>query len=313
MRDLKVVEREPIGFEVQYAQLLYTSVQFLEVNNNLPQIHFWLIDNYVKSTLGHISFSVEEGKALSPAKAPFGGFSLCDTLNSQEISFFVFEVLRKLKSHSVTTVNIKLAPENYSDQISVLTENLGFAGFSKIKGLIYQAIKVDSTLFQKKVAEMENRKLKRCNNEGYRFEMLSQNALYDVFQFVKTHRDEKGYDFSMDWSSLKAADRAMAKTYLPAAVYDGQRMIAATIAVKASTNVLYNFSPAHDWDYNGFSPVVMLTEGLYDYCQSNQIGQLDLGTSYIDDVINKGLKAFKAHLGAETFFSHSYRKILSSH
>ena len=89
-------------------------------------------------------------------------------------------------------------------------------------------------------------------------------------------------------------------------------MIAATIAIMASDDMLYNFSPAHDWDYNQFSPVVMLTEGLYGFCKSHNIHQLDLGTSYLDDAINEGLKSFKSRLGAETFISHSYRKILSS-
>jgi hypothetical protein len=283
------------------------------VNNNLPQIHFWLIDHLAKSILGHVSFSIEEGKALSPSKAPFGGFSLSDALSSQSISFFIFEVLRKLKLHPISTINIKLAPENYSERLRVLSENLGFGGFSKTQKLVYHAIGIDSNAFESKIAEMEHRKLKKCNNEGFRFEMLPQNALHDVFQFVKTHRDEKGYDFSMDWTSLKMADQAMPKTYLPVAVYDQDKMIAATIAIRASEDVLYNFSPAHDWDYNAFSPVVFLTEGLYQYCQINKIAFLDLGTSYIDNAINEGLTNFKSHLGAQTFFSHSYRKILSSH
>jgi hypothetical protein len=160
---------------------------------------------------------------------------------------------------------------------------------------------------------MESRKLKKCNNEGFEFRVLTQNALHAVFQFVKAHRDEKGYDFSMDWESLKMANLALPNTYLPMALFDGPKMIAATIAIRAKDKVLYNFSPAHDWDYHQFSPVVMLTKGLYGFCQSNNISQLDLGTSYLDDVANEGLKLFKTRLGAETFISHSYRKILSSH
>jgi hypothetical protein len=313
MRNLKVVEKASFISEMQFSQILYTSPKFLEVNNDLPQVHFWLLDTATQIAFGHVSFSLEEGKALSPAKAPFGGFSLADSITSEEITFFIFEVIRKLKALSVHSIHLKLAPENYGENLSVLAQNLLYTGFSKIKSFEYQAIAIDEASFDSKIADMEGRRLKKCKNEGFEFKLLSQNHLHTVFQFVKAHRDEKGYDFSMDWETLKTSDLAMPNVYFPMAVFDDNKMIAATIAVKASDKVLYNFSPAHDWDYNQFSPVVMLTEGLYNFCQSNQIGQLDLGTSYVDDGINEGLKAFKAHLGAQSFFSHSYRKILSSH
>lgn len=312
MKNLKVVEQSSLIADRQFSQILYTSPKFLEVNNDLPQVHFWLIDTATQIALGHISFSLEEGKALSPAKAPFGGFSLADSLKSDEITFFIFEVLRKIKMYNVSTISLKLAPENYGIHQSVLAQNLIYAGFSSVKSFEYQAIQVDSSPFQAKIADMESRKLKKCEKEGFEFKVLTQNALHSVFQFVKAHRDEKGYDFSMDWESLKMADQALPNTYIPMAVFDDTKMIAATIAIMASDDVLYNFSPAHDWDYNQFSPVVMLTEGLYGFCQSHNIHQLDLGTSYLDDAINEGLKSFKSRLGAETFISHSYRKILSS-
>lgn len=313
MRNLKVVEKASVISEMQFSQILYTSPKFLEVNNDLPQVHFWLVDTVTHIALGHISFSLEEGKALSPAKAPFGGFSLADSLKSEEITFFIFEVIRKIKKYKVSIISLKLAPQNYGIHQSVLAQNLIYAGFSSVKSFEYQAIKVDASPFQSKISDMESRKLKKCMNEGFEFRVLSQNALHSVFQFVKAHRDEKGYDFSMDWESLKMANLALPNTYLPMAVFDGPKMIAATIAIRAIDNVLYNFSPAHDWDYHQFSPVVMLTQGLYHFCQTNGFTHLDLGTSYLDDAINEGLKSFKSRLGAETFFGHSYHKILSSH
>ncbi|PIQ48460.1 MAG: hypothetical protein COW03_10040 [Cytophagales bacterium CG12_big_fil_rev_8_21_14_0_65_40_12] len=313
MRNLKVVEQASLIAEKQFAQILYTSKTFLEVNNNLPQIHFWLMETTDQTALGHVSFSLEEGKALSPAKAPFGGFSLADSLKSEELTFFIFEVIRKLKNLNISAIYLKSAPDNYGIHLSVLNQNLVYAGFSGLKDFEYQSIMVTDEAFDSKIAEMENRKLKKCEKEGFEFKLLSQNHLHAVFQFVKAHRDEKGYDFSMDWESLKMANLALPNIYLPMAVFDGPKMIAATIAIRAIDKVLYNFSPAHDWDYHQFSPVVMLTQGLYHFCQTNGFTHLDLGTSYLDDAINEGLKSFKSRLGAETFFGHSYHKILSSH
>ncbi|WP_323757693.1 GNAT family N-acetyltransferase [Roseivirga sp.] len=311
MRNLKVAEVLPENTKKGFSELLYTQPNFLVGNNLLPQIHFYLFDPVAVIGLGHIGFSLEEGTVFSAYRAPFGGFALADDLTSTEITFFIFEVLRKLKEQGVTSIQMKLAPYCYFDNTLLLKENLVYAGFDLEEKLEYQAIPINDQAFELGLASMEVRKLKKCQEAGFEFSRLPKHKLADVFDFVKNQRQEKGYEFSMEWPQMKLAQKVNPEAYIPFVVKDGERIIAATVGILASDRVLYNFSPAHHSEYDPLSPNVLLTEGLYDFCRAEGLNYLDLGTSYLNGKINKGLWQFKSHLGGQSFFSYSFRKAVS--
>ena len=311
MRNLKVIEALLDNTQKDFSELLYTQPNFLIGNNQLPQIHFYLLDDTEKTALGHIGFSLEEGAVFSPYRAPFGGFALADNLTSEEVTFFIFEVLRKLKDQRLGSLHLKLPPSCYFKNLNLLEENLSYAGFEITEKLEYQAIPITDQAFELTLASMEVRKLKKCKEAGFEFSRLPKHKLADVFDFVKNQRQEKGYEFSMEWAQMKLAQKLNPEAYIPFGVKDGERIIAATIGILASDSVLYNFSPAHHPEYDQLSPVVLLTEGLYDFCRAENLNYLDLGTSYLNGKINEGLKQFKSHLGGQSFFSFSFRKALS--
>ncbi|MGW8121263.1 GNAT family N-acetyltransferase [Roseivirga echinicomitans] len=310
MRNLKVIEALLESTKKCFSELLYTQPNFLVGNNQLPQKHFYLVDTTTNIGLGHIGFSMEEGVAFSPFRAPFGGFSLADDLSSTEITFFIFEVLRRLKAQSLSNVHIKLAPSCYYKNMNLLAENLTHVGFQPVEKLEYQAIPITDHDFEANLASMEVRKLKKCKEANFQFSRLPKHKLADVFEFVKTQRQEKNYEFSMEWPQLKLAQKVNPEAYIPFVVKDKDRIIAATIGILASDKVLYNFSPAHHPEYDQFSPIVLLTEGLYAFCREQELSYLDLGTSYLNGKINEGLKQFKFHLGGQSFFSYSFNKAL---
>jgi len=311
MRNLKVVETLPNNFDRAFSELLYTQSNFLIGNNQLPQLHFYLQDTSELVCLGHIGFSLLEGQALSPFKAPFGGFSLSQDVGSTEISFFIFEVLRKLKDRGVHLVEIKTAPGCYDKSSNLLVENMRHIGFSQLDAFEYQAIPISGDDYERCLDKMELRKLAKCRNESFEFGKLPKHKLADVFDFIKTQRENKQYEFSMEWTELKLAQKLNSETYVPFVVKHNEKIIAATIGIMATNKILYNFSPAHHQDYDQFSPVVMLSEGLYNYCQFEQLKFLDLGTSYLKGKINEGLYQFKSRLGGQAYFSFSFRKALS--
>tara|TARA_R110001592_G_scaffold10105_1_gene52691 strand:+ start:105 stop:1040 length:936 start_codon:yes stop_codon:yes gene_type:complete len=311
MRNLKVIEELSENSERDFSELLYTQPNFLIGNNQLPQVHFYLLDTTANVGLGHIGFSLEEGTVFSAYRAPFGGFALADDLTSPEITFFIFEVLRKFKEQGVTSIQMKLAPHCYFSNTLLLKENLVYAGFDLEEQLEYQAIPIIDQAFELGLASMEVRKLKKCKEAGFEFSRLPKHKLADVFDFVKNQRQEKGYEFSMEWSQMKLAQKVNSEAYIPFVVKDGERIIAATIGILASDGVLYNFSPAHHPEYDQMSPAVLLTEGLYDFCRAEELNYLDLGTSYLNGKVNEGLWQFKSHLGGQSFFSYSFRKAVS--
>ena len=89
-------------------------------------------------------------------------------------------------------------------------------------------------------------------------------------------------------------------------VRDKHKIVALTVTVRVNDRILYNFYPADAAEYHNYSPTVMLTEGLYNYCWEVGIGLLDLGSAP-----NYGLIRFKKNLGAQASLKLSFEKVFT--
>lgn len=311
MESLSVSERLPVDYAVQYIPGLYNSDSFLEANNSLPQLHFYLTDTDRKAALGHISFSIEEGEAMSPFKAPFAGFELAPDIDSLSCLYFLHEVQRRLQERGVRYVKIKTAPGCYLPGNTMLADNMRHLGFEEKEIQTYHVIMVNEQPLASQIAAMEQRKLRKALKEklSFRFARRSEYPLF--FDFIKRHREAKGHQLSMNWNDLKGAVRAKPEGYLAVGVFKEEEMIAASVLTRVSEKVVYNFFPAHNAGYNSLSPMVYLIDSVYTWCQKQGIDWIDLGTSYLSMKKNKSLISFKEHMGGRPFESITFRKTLS--
>jgi hypothetical protein len=94
-------------------------------------------------------------------------------------------------------------------------------------------------------------------------------------------------------------------------VMKGYERTAASIAIRVANDILYNFYSAHHSRYDAWSPVVMLIEGMYGWCQQQGIRLLDLGTSAVDNQPNFSLLDFKLRLGAQPTAKLTFAKDLA--
>lgn len=312
METLSVTEYLPEAHAVSYIPGLYNSRNFLEANNTLPQLHFYLINNKLNDALGHIAFSIEESEATSPFKAPFAGFDLAERLDSLSCTYFLQEVLRRLVEKGFRYLRIKMAPGCYQSVNPALLENIRHLGFEEKERQIYHAILVNGQPLTKQIASMEQRRLRKAAKEGLEFKFASKSEFPVFFDFIKRHREAKGHRLSMGWRELRNAIKGNEESYLAAGVYQQEELIAASILIRASAKVIYNFFPANNAEFNSLSPMVFLLDSVYSWCQQQEIGWIDLGTSYLGKKENKPLVSFKEHMGGQPFESITFRKTLSS-
>ncbi|GAB5523758.1 MAG: hypothetical protein Roseis2KO_16300 [Roseivirga sp.] len=312
MESLSVTEQLPKACEVQYVPALYSTHAFLENNNGLPQLHFYLIDGQ-QAALGHIAFSIEESEAISPFKAPFGGFELATGVNSLTCTYFIQEVQRRLKEKGFRYLRIKVAPGCYQPGSTLLSENLQHLGFEEKDNQVYHAIAVNQELLIHQLASMEQRRLRKAAKEQLTFRFVNKTEYASLFGFIKRHREAKGHQLSMEWAELKHAINANPESYLAGAVYKQEQLIAGALLVRVSEKVVYNFFPAHDAGFNALSPMVFLIDSVYLWAQQAGVNWIDLGTSYLGKKKNKSLISFKEHMGGQPFESITFRKTLSSH
>lgn len=309
---LILLDHLPKGYQEKYRPIIYNSKTFLASNNDLPQIHFYWVEKKAQMAYAHVAFSIEESEASSPLMAPFGGVEYDDDLSTADLCTFLIFVEKELKTKGVLYVNLSQPPQSYGSQ-----ENLNEVFIDlkyKIKSKrMFHGISITEKDSISKMSVMEQRRLKKCNKAGFEFKKLPSSKLSEVYNVIAKWRDLKEKPLSMAWNVMSHARKLNPGMYLPFGVYDDDKLIAATIAIKVNSKVLYHFYPAHSADYNNYSPMVMLVDGLYTWCYGNQIELLDLGTSYVNNKINQSLVRFKKHLGGDESQAFVYRKFLPSH
>lgn len=312
MDGLHVVEALPQGYSFEFEPVFYGTPSFQESNNALPQVHYYLVDNHYHKVFAHIAFSIEEGTAFSPVKAPFSGYEFSHRLSAEERMFFLIETERRLKVLGVEAIQVSQAPSFFNEQTEKQNADFEFMNYKSVAKRVYHSIAVNDVPLVDRMHDMERRKVRKSEQASLNFQVLEPSDLEKVFAFVKLQRDLKGYDFSMTWEQLRDAAALSPDKYVPAVMLADGRIAAATIAIRESQSVLYNFAPAHAPAFSEFSPVVALVNELYGWCKVQSVAWLNLGTSYLDDAPNKPLIQFKERLGAQAFSAFSLQKTLNS-
>lgn len=245
-----------------------------------------------------IFFQTANGEAHSLSSAPFGGLHGNQPVTNELLEDFLDFVTRGLISHSIRRITIKNAPSFYP---SAITADLVLkkVGFKLHMEEINHHVLVDQTDLEDKLEAMQIRRLKKCIKAGFVVKQASTNDFPDLHEFINGCRMEKNHRPPMDLDKLLEIASRLPDAYKAFGCYDQDQLVAASICVRASKNVLYHFLPASRLDYNRYSPMVLLIAELYTYCQNHGIKHLDLGTSMLDNKPNENLISFKASMGGQ--------------
>ncbi len=245
-------------------------------------------------------FHIENDQAASPRRSPYGSFVFSDTLTESDLLEFVAFCERELKKKKIRTVILKNQPEVYSVQKSkllndVLTKLNYYVKLEEISAII----EITDQSFNSGLHKSERKRLRKCRENGLAFEKADLSQLQKIYTFLDACRKEKGYALSMTYPEIQKLVEAFPERIMLTTVVDKNKIVAGNISIRVYQHVLYNFYHDHTSEYDHLSPVVMLNEGLYQFCQENKIKFLDLGTSMIDGKPNQSLFNFKVNLGAK--------------
>jgi hypothetical protein len=261
---------------------------------------------------GLVHFHVDKGLATSPYKSPFGSFLFSEKLSVAVLTDFVSYCENQLAGKNVKPITIKNQPEAYSlHKNQMLFDVLDKSGYSITKEETSAILAISEKPFEFRLHKSEKKRLRKCRESELGFEIMPLKQLEKIYVFLEACREEKGYSLSMPFDEIQKLATTLPERILLTAVIDGNQIVAANISIRVYDNVLYNFYHDHAGEYDHLSPVVLLNEGLYNFCQKGNIGLLDLGTSNIDDKVNESLLAFKLHLGAQPSRKLTFSKTLS--
>jgi len=258
----------------------------------VAHIHFFLLqqkDNYLK--------------AVSLPASPFGSLDFCQALPAEVLNSFMQYIFHSLRQKGVDQITIKdCIPAYRSEDTSAYEQSLMNTGFAVWQTQQNHHILVNQDGIAARLHRMEQKRLRKCRTAGFVFRQENVSALNDHYSFLQKCRQEKGWTLSLSLNQLQQSVSAMPEAYALFSVYDLDRRIAAALTVRVNRSIMYDFYHDALAAYKNYSPVVLLVDGLYSYCQQEKISVLDLGTSP-----SLSLAKFKEHLGGIKSFKKTYQ------
>jgi hypothetical protein len=246
-----------------------------------------------------IHVHVQDSIARSPFRSPYGSYLFSEEVPEGIVTEFIQYVEKELKKIGVEKIHLKNPPEEYHQEKSKrLLDALLNTGYTVEKEESSALIPVTAMAFEDGLHPSEKKRLRKCRDGGFVVQQVSLDHLDEVYRFLLACRQKKNFSLSMTWNEIKKMAEAFPDRVILMVVMHDDEMAAATISIRITSHVMYNFYHDHDAAYDLFSPVVLLNEGLYSICQQIGLSWLDLGTSQAGEVVKESLLTFKRRLGA---------------
>lgn len=263
-----------------------------------------------KRIVASLYLHIDGEVARSSIRSPFGTVECSDDIQSEILYRFLAFVETRVRLLGVRKIIIKNPPLHYALEKGALLQTFFFnLGYTVINAEV-GAIRLTNDNFETGLNRLEKRKLKKSHRAKLSCHFLSNDKLEAVYSFILGCRQRKGHQLSITIEDLRRTMSRFPKRYILFGVFLEKEMVAASVAVCITSNILYIFYADHAEAYDHLSPVVLLVKGLYDYCQQQKMTMLDLGTSAVKGHPNFGLLNFKMRLGGQPSPKLTFEKIL---
>jgi Acetyltransferase (GNAT) domain len=281
----------PLPYHFVCEQYLFNDPVHLKTQKPFDDVFtfLYLNDNDI---FARLNIFVVHNQGFSPIRATFGGIETC--LNEYDLSAFLQNVIDFLKIKNVESLQINCPPNIYeSEQIknNVLISH----GFE----IMFEELNFHFSITDKPLSlhVSEKRKLKKCKNAAFVFQKnnIGINHFYDFLIKARNHRQ---IPISMNFERLESVFQSFPREYQIFCLENNQEIVAALVGIQVCADVMYIFCPASNPRYQQFSPMVLLINELYDYCQQVNYKILDWGIATEKGIKNLGLINFKQKMGA---------------
>lgn len=266
--------------------LIFINSAYLEAQNHLKFRQF-------ENDFFLFQCTIENETAISISRSLFGSIVLKPDAIGHDITHFMQKVESELQNDGVRELTIKCPPSIYSDFINhhTLIQNGYNLNYSEINQHIPLTPDWASDIHQ-----MQKRKIKALNAEGFVFKKLLETDLETVHQFITVCRQYQGLEINISLGLLQQLASTTKKYDLFAVEREG-KLSAVCICVRVTNDIAYYYLPATSPLFKSHSPMVLLIKGMVDYYQSEGFSMLDLGISSVEGKPQESLRTFKERMG----------------
>jgi hypothetical protein len=294
-------------FPSAFEGFFFNEAEFVSKIPSEEKYTFIDLDNRQEVKARFVLF-INGSEGVSPLRASFGSFEFAKNYSSLELKNFVAHIESFAKEKKLSGLSITSWPDCYApEQAMLLKSTLLDSGFQiLIEDHNYHL--ETGTPFESLIHVSERGKLNKCIKAGFKFSTGTLDDIKKIHELVSEARKQRGHPLSMSFDDYLQMFERFPGRYVLFKLTDGDKLIAACTGVKINSKILYNFLGADDVAYKGYSPMVMLMKGAYDYCLDHGYEIFDLGIGTASGVPNPGLIQFKKYIGGEFSSKFTYRK-----
>ena len=308
MTGYSLQEGIPEGFAFDFDAGIFFDPKHLQLQSVTGWHSFVMLHHEQRIISALLHVYVEKEKAISPLRSPYGSFIFSENAPHIQLSEFIRYAEKSLAEKGVQTLLLKNPPEIYNPLLYKMMLESGYLIQLEETSAVME---VNEGKYVDSLNQSKKSLLKKGHDNQLHLQQLSFDQLSEVFDFLNKCYTEKGYALSMTFEEVQKVMRLFPKSFFLHGVLREEKMVAACISIRVKQTILYTFYYNHLKEYDFMSPIVFLIEGLYQFCQVENIQLLDLGTSNKGDQINESLLNFKLSLGAKRSRKITFVKNLS--
>ncbi|GAB3762902.1 GNAT family N-acetyltransferase [Spirosoma pomorum] len=262
--------------------------------------------------MARCAFFTENNRAASPGAAPFGSIEFTEELPEGVLTDFLDQIFSEAKAAGCHTLMLTHYPHCYAPgQTNRLLTALQASGCLVVETHSTFFLYVSDCPLGQRMIASEFRRLQKCQRARFSFAHWLQPDPVAVVNFLHVTYAQLGYRLSLPPERLTHLLVTFPDQFVVFTLHDDDQLIALAVTVRVRHDILYTFLPASLPAYTAFSPMVMLLDGVYAYCQREQISLLDLGVALDNTRQPKaGLARFKRNLGAQESPKYVFSKRL---
>ena len=279
----------PSGYKSALNEPVYYSPAYLSIQQYDQLNTFLLLDTATSKIVAKALFSTESsGTKISLPRAPFGGICHTVDLDSQALKWWLSNLLQ-------SKMVIK-QPVYFYEGYSHILEEMNALGQTND---INHHIDLDGYHLGQ-LHNMQIRRIRKCKHARFEFkEVKGEEELAKVYVFIAECRMQQGLVINIPRDKFMQSFTLLADHYRAfiIATPEGET-IAATVVIRVSNGIAYNYLPASSKQYHRYSPMAFLLFRTALLYKSEGYDILDLGITSIDGEEQVSLARFKERMGA---------------
>jgi len=252
------------------------------------------------------------GEARSGARGPFGAFFVVhNPLPTSLADAVVAATDDAMRSFGIERTRVTLPPAAHEPG-----RHAGWMNAYQRHG--YQAlapdlnfhVHVDGVALPDRMNSGNRAVVRTAERKGMVARLLEPSERSRAYDVNVENRLRRGRPVTMSLEALLTMDAALPGALRWFGVFAAERMIAASICMRLSPDILYVFYLGDVDGVAKLSPVTLLVAHVHEWCRAQSIALLDLGIATEGGVPNEGLMAYKRNLGFEVSPKYTLTKEL---